>query len=183
MSWAVANCQRDLLPWPERAKAAGGVKEALPLGSLAPVIACEPWNVLGRQSWFSKRPRRQSLGIYFRICYSLAAAAPPPAGVRRRTERKRQKLVGRDKGSLAEQQTKRTITTTTQIRWIHNTNSRTQRAALTAWAARAFLLPSSPQPEPSMMAHGMEYPVLFGQVGSACLAVSPPGFWWKLTLS
>jgi len=42
MSGAVANCQRDLLPWPERAKAAGGVKEALPLGSLAPVIACEP---------------------------------------------------------------------------------------------------------------------------------------------
>ena len=32
-------------------------------------------------------------------------AAPPPAGVRRRMERKRQKLVGRDKGSLTEQQT------------------------------------------------------------------------------
>ena len=33
------------------------------------------------------------------------AAAPPPAGVRRRMKRKRQKLVGRDKGSLTEQQT------------------------------------------------------------------------------
>ena len=33
------------------------------------------------------------------------AAAPPPAGVRRRMERKRHKLVGRDKGSLTEQQT------------------------------------------------------------------------------
>ena len=33
------------------------------------------------------------------------ASAPPPAGVRRRMERKRQKLVGRDKGSLTEQQT------------------------------------------------------------------------------
>ena len=32
-------------------------------------------------------------------------AAPPPAGVRRRMKRKRQKLVGRDKGSLTEQQT------------------------------------------------------------------------------
>ena len=33
------------------------------------------------------------------------AAAPPPAGVRRRMKRKRQKLVGRDKDSLTEQQT------------------------------------------------------------------------------
>jgi len=33
------------------------------------------------------------------------AAAPPPAGVRRRMKRNRQKLVGRDKGSLTEQQT------------------------------------------------------------------------------
>ena len=31
------------------------------------------------------------------------AAAPPPAGVRRRMERNRQKPVGRDKGSLTEQ--------------------------------------------------------------------------------
>jgi len=30
-----------------------------------------------------------------------------------------------------------------------------------------------PEPEPSMMAHGMEYPVLFGQVGSARLASVP----------
>jgi len=27
--------------------------------------------------------------------------------------------------------------------------------------------PAPPQPEPSMTAHGMEYPALFGQVGSA----------------
>ena len=32
------------------------------------------------------------------------ATAPPPAGVQRRMERNRQKLVGRDKGSLTEQQ-------------------------------------------------------------------------------
>ena len=44
------------------------------------------------------------------------AAAPPPAGVRRRMERNRQKLVGRDKGSLREQQTKGTGTTTIQMR-------------------------------------------------------------------
>ena len=47
-------------------------------------------------------------------------AAPPPAGVRRRMERKRQKLVGWDKGSLTEQQTKGTGTTTIQIRRKHN---------------------------------------------------------------
>jgi len=57
-------------------------------------------------------------------------AAPPPAGVQRRKERKRQKLVGRDKGSLTEQQTKGTVTSTIQIRGKHNTNCTTQRAAL-----------------------------------------------------
>jgi len=34
----------------------------------------------------------------------------------------------------------------------------------------------APQPEPGMTAHGIEYPVLFGQFGSACLAVFPPSF-------
>jgi len=57
-------------------------------------------------------------------------AAPPPARVWRRMERKRQKLMGRDKGSLTEQQTKGTGTTTIQIRRKHNTNRTTQRAAL-----------------------------------------------------
>jgi len=36
-----------------------------------------------------------------------------------------------------------------------------------------FLPPISPQPESSMMAHGMKYPALFGQVGSARPAVFP----------
>ena len=44
-----------------------------------------------------------------------------PAGVWRRMERNRQKLVGRDKGSLTEQQTKGTGTTTIQIRRKHKT--------------------------------------------------------------
>jgi len=39
-------------------------------------------------------------------------AAPPPTAVRRRMERNMQKLVGRDKDSLTEQQTKGTGTTT-----------------------------------------------------------------------
>jgi len=58
------------------------------------------------------------------------AATAPPAGVQRRTERTRQKLVGRGKGSLTEQQTEGTGTTTIQIRRNHNTNRTTHRAAL-----------------------------------------------------
>jgi len=50
----------------------------------------------------------------------------------RRMERKRQKLVGQDKGSLTEQQTKRTIKTTIQIRRTYKTNSEMYRAVLTA---------------------------------------------------
>jgi len=45
-------------------------------------------------------------------------------------ERNRQKLVGRDKGSLTEQQTKGKGTATVQTRRKHNTNRTTQRAAL-----------------------------------------------------
>jgi len=51
--------------------------------------------------------------------------------------------VGRDKGSLTEQQTKQTVTTTVLIRRIHNTNSETHRAALTAGAPRV--------PEPGLL--------------------------------
>jgi len=58
------------------------------------------------------------------------AATPPPVGVRRRMEINRQKPVGRDKGSLTEQQTEGTVTTTIQIRRKHNTNRMTHRAAL-----------------------------------------------------
>ena len=117
------------------------------------------------------------------------AAASPPAGVQSRMERKRQKPVGRDKGSLTEQQTKGTGTTTVQIRRKHNTNHTAHTAALLnrhrcALPSCEWVLPTPlPPPEPSMMAHGMEYPALFGQVGSARPAVPLPGFWWKLTPS
>jgi len=111
-------------------------------------------------------------------------AASPPAGVRRRMERNRQKLVGQDKGSLTEQQTKGTGTTMIQIRRKHNTNHTTQRtafpdqtAAALSRAASEFPPPSSPPPEPSMTAHGMEYP----QVGSARPAV--PLSWIPLKIS
>jgi len=102
------------------------------------------------------------------------AAAPPPARVRRRMKRKRQKLVGRDKGSLTEQQTKGTVTTTIQIRRKYDTNSH-NRPALSdrTGAARSPATSESPPrrppppPEPSVTAQGMEYQALFGQVGSA----------------
>jgi len=46
---------------------------------------------------------------------------PLPTGVGRIMERKRQKLVGWDKGSLTEQQMKQTVTTTILIRRICKT--------------------------------------------------------------
>jgi len=85
-------------------------------------------------------------------------------------ERKRQKPVGRDKGSLTEQQTEGTVTTTIQIRRKHDKN----RPALSdrTSAARSRAASDSPPrcpppPEPSVTGHGMEYPALFHQLGSA----------------
>jgi len=88
----------------------------------------------------------------------------------------RQKLVGRDKGSLTEQQTKGTGTTTIQKKGNIQNKPAEQNRSLGLNHCCAF--PSRervpavppPPPEPSMTAHGMEYPALFGQVG-----VSPPG--------
>jgi len=56
------------------------------------------------------------------------AAAPPPAGVRRRTKINRQKLVGRDKGSLTEQHTNGTVTIMGQITRKQDTNSHNRPA-------------------------------------------------------
>jgi len=97
-------------------------------------------------------------------------------------EKKRQKLMGWDKGILTEQQTKGTVTTTILIRRIYKTAKSTEQLSPPS-APHAPKLPLTsppgqlPQPEPSMAAHGMEYPVLFSQFGSARPALSPPGFW------
>jgi len=96
----------------------------------------------------------------------------------------RQKLVDRDKGSLTEQQTKGTGTTMIQKRGIYKTNQQNrpalsdQTTAVPSRATSEFPPQSSPPPEPSMTAHGMEYPALFCQVrvGSAHSAVPLPGF-------
>ena len=71
-------------------------------------------------------------------CYGLAAAGNksatrpplPLPGCGGEWKERGRKLVGRDKGSLTEQQTEGTGTTTIQIRGKHNTNLKTQRAAL-----------------------------------------------------
>jgi len=111
------------------------------------------------------------------------AVSPPPAGMRRRMERNRQKLVGRDKGSLTEQKTKATVTTMIQIRRVHNTNRTTQRAAA---PDRHCALPScervpvTPLPPTGTPHDGTWY-------GIPCSVwpggVSVPSSWWKLTLS
>ena len=113
------------------------------------------------------------------------STTPPPAGVGRRMERTRQKLVGWDKGSLSEQQTKGTVTTTVQIRRTYKTNSEMDRATLTAWcpagsqAVTAFSLASCPHWKPSMLAHGVELNTLLclASLGQSAPAVSRPGFW------
>ena len=78
------------------------------------------------------------------------SAAPRPAGGQRRMERSRQKLVGRDKGSLTEQQTKGTVTAMIPIRRKHKTKQQTAESnshcppppcAPELWLLPAALLP------------------------------------------
>ena len=65
-------------------------------------------------------------------------------------ERKWQKLVGRDKGSLTEQQTKWTATKTILIRRIYKTNSEMHGTTLTTWCLkRSWATTTSPLPAPS----------------------------------
>jgi len=102
------------------------------------------WNKLGGREEEGKRvvtvcccSRQQKRHV------DTAPPTPRPARVRRRMERNRQKLVGQDKGSLTEQQTKGTGTTTIQMRGIHKTNPQ-NRACRTEPLSRR-LLPCAPQ--------------------------------------
>jgi len=97
-------------------------------------------------------------------------------------ERKRQKLVGQDKGSFTEKQNKGKNSNNNDTDKENTQNNRMHKATLTTAQCRVHApeprlpsrRPAFPQPEPSMRAHGMEYPVLSGQGGSAHLAGSPP---------
>jgi len=91
-------------------------------------------------------------------------------------ERNRQKSVGWDKGSLTEQQTKGTGTTTIQKRGMHKTNQQNRTSlsdrtsALPSRAARDFPLPRSP---PTGTQHEGTWYGIPGSVWPG--GVSPPG--------
>jgi len=83
------------------------------------------------------------LKIQLNNCCSVAVAGnksakrslyhPSPHGSGEENGKKKtKKLMGRDKGSLTEQQTKGTVTTTILTRRIYKTNSEMHRATLTA---------------------------------------------------
>jgi len=131
-------------------------------------------------------------------CHGLAPAgnkgpwghsvAPPVTGVGRKITRKRH--ISWVKDSLTDQR-KWTVTTTILIRRIYKSN-RMHRTSLSPPSAQCPVcspvvinLPPGQlvHSAPNMMSHSIEYPVLFGHVGSAIPAVSRPGFLWKLTLS
>jgi len=86
-----------------------------------------------------------------------------PIGVGRRMERKRQKLMVWDKGSLTAQQTKRTVTTVKLIRKIYKTNSKVHRTALnTRCLTRSWATINSPWPArpPGIQDEGTLYWIL-----------------------
>jgi len=91
-------------------------------------------------------------------------------------ERNRQKPVGRDKGSLTEQQTKGTGTTTIQIKRKHNTNRMTHRAALpdrTGARAPELRVSSRPQLPPTGTQHDGTWYGIPGSIWPG--GVSPSG--------
>jgi len=112
----------------------------------------------------------------------MVTLLPLPPLRREENGKKKAKFMGQDKGSLTEQQTKGTLTMTILIRRIYKTNSESVQSnshcpVPHVFPRRDYLSPGQlPSPEPIMAAHGTKYPVLFGQVGSACPAVSPPSF-------
>jgi len=119
-----------------------------------------------------------TLGAKINVLVSAAASnksamrppLPPPVCGGEWKERGR-KLVGRDKGSLTEQQTEGNMNKQ-RYKWGENTR-KTDPLSRTAPAPHApqpqESIPAAPPPplEPSVMSHGMEYRALFGQVGSA----------------
>jgi len=108
-------------------------------------------------SWFGPSQKQRATQLLY--CPS------PLWGGDENGKKKAEKKV-RIKGSLIEQQTKRTVTTIILIRRIYKANSSMHRAALTkqcpacSQAMTIFPLVSSPpHSKPSMTAHGMKYSV------------------------
>jgi len=126
-------------------------------------------------SFSTAETREEERLFWFRLPPATKAPRGRPSprrGAEENGKKTARKLVGRDKGSLTEQQTKGTVTTTIQIRRNHDKTDRTtEPLSRTEPALRAPEPRVSPRraapppPEPSMTAHSMEYPALFGQVG------------------
>ena len=94
----------------------------------------------------------------------MAALSPFPQWGREENRTKKAKLVGRDKGSLTEQQSKRTVAATVLIKRIYKTREYTghlsHRPTPSALPRAIHLPPASfPHSAPSMVARGIEYPV------------------------
>jgi len=102
------------------------------------------------------------------------STTPPPIGVGRRMERKRQKTRGLGEGQLnrtaneANSNNNNTDKENIQNKQ-RNAQSDSQPPMPCALQSCESLPPGQlPHPEHSMMARGIKYPVLFGQFGSAC---------------
>ena len=145
------------------------------------------------QQWSSKCGK-----IHWRVVLVSAAASnksttrpplPPPACGGEWKEIDRNRWVGIGQFNRTANKGKRNNNDTekekTQQNRPHNRAALPNRCRCTLPSREWVPAAPSPPPEPSMMAHGVEYPALFGQVGvgSAHPAVPLPGFWWKLTLS
>jgi len=122
-------------------------------------IAIYPLNHLSERGTSNNLTLNQDcFGFGCRRQQKRHAAAPPSAGVRRRMERNRQKLVGRDKGSLTEQQTKGTGTTMKQKKGVtqnkpaeqspQNRTALSERTAAEPSQAMSAFLPRTP-PKPA----------------------------------
>ena len=113
-------------------------------------------------------------------CYGLAAAGKksttrlplPPLGCGGEWKETGKKPVGQDKGSLTEQQTKGTVTTTIQIRGIHKTNPQNRatlpnrhRCALPSCGC----VPAAPLPPTGTQHDGTWY-------GTPCLGKQSPPY-------
>jgi len=112
--------------------------------------------------WFGLQPARKA----------PRGHPSPHWGAEENGKKQAETVVGQDKGSLAEQQTKGTATTTIQIRRIHRTNRRTEPAeqnrSLEPERTAPLLCPPEPQessrppapspPEPNVTAHGYGIP-------------------------
>jgi len=67
--------------------------------------------------------------------------------------KKKAKLVGQDKGSLTEQQIKKTVTTTILVRRIHKTNSKMHTASPTTWCPACPERPELKPPPACQLPH------------------------------